>query len=259
MNFLGLIPIVCGSYLWLYAYGKAGSNPDSPAYANWYSRFGRLSRAVAPIVVIFGFLQLFGVLRAPEKQGLSEELKKEMQEVSDGGSVTDPETGTIAKIHSKEAGTKNESGWYEVTSTDGAFIVELPFPAVDSTFDLPKTTDGAEGKIYMVGVQSQEGVKFTVTCTERSDHKLPPDIGEKTLGSLSSSPPTPVTRGTLSGFRLSFERTGTAFEGEMFVVEGKAYQLMLEYPAAMKSQLTEISKKFFSSFRLHDSTDKRAR
>ena len=59
----GLIPLLCGIYLFLLASGILPRNPKDPEkMALWRRKFGRLVKVLAPLLAVFGLLQLLGVL-----------------------------------------------------------------------------------------------------------------------------------------------------------------------------------------------------
>ena len=64
MNLEGLIPIAGGVYGWLLANGTLPKHPKDPEkMAAWRRKFGGPLRIICPLLVIFGALQLAGVLR----------------------------------------------------------------------------------------------------------------------------------------------------------------------------------------------------
>ncbi len=57
-----LIPITGGIYLFLMAKGIVPKNPKDPVKMElWRKKFGKLSMGLAPFLVLFGLLHLFGV------------------------------------------------------------------------------------------------------------------------------------------------------------------------------------------------------
>ena len=64
MNLEGLIPITGGVYGWLLATGALPKAPKDPErMAQWRAKFGAILKVVSPLLVIFGVLQLAGILR----------------------------------------------------------------------------------------------------------------------------------------------------------------------------------------------------
>ena len=58
----GLIPILFGTYAWLLAYGIVPRNPKDPEkMALWHRKFGPMMKVLAPLIILFGILQLLGV------------------------------------------------------------------------------------------------------------------------------------------------------------------------------------------------------
>ena len=251
MSLGGLLSIACGSYFWLYASGKVNARPENLAYVRWMARFGRPMRVLAPLVVAFGVLELLGAFTPRADSRVSGDLKKRMESLAVGETLTDAKAGFAMTLHSKSAGVADSSGWYVVPSTHGHFKVALPGPGVDFTQDIP-TTDGVGARVSVVGLKTIEGVRFTVTCMARHDQTVPNDYVASTLSALAPAAPSPLSRGALSGSRVSLERPDAVFEMEMFVVLGRAYQLMVEYPPSEKSYMPAVSRRFFESFRVDD-------
>jgi hypothetical protein len=208
-------------------------------------------RILAPLVVVFGILELLGAFAPHAHAPVSEDLKKKMERLAVGDTLTDAKTGLALTIHSKSAGVADSTGWYVVPSTHGRFKVSLPAPGVDFTQDIP-TTDGVGARISVIGLKTIEGVRFTVTCMARHDQTVPNDYVTSTLSGLGPATPSPLSRGALSGSRVSIERPDSVFEMEVFVVRGRAYQLMVEYPPSEKSYMPAVSRRFFESFRVDD-------
>ncbi|BBM84160.1 hypothetical protein [Candidatus Uabimicrobium amorphum] len=62
-NLQGLIPIVCGIYFYLIANGTLPKNPKEPEKLElWRKKFGKMMKTLCPIIVVFGILQLTGVV-----------------------------------------------------------------------------------------------------------------------------------------------------------------------------------------------------
>ncbi|MGC6467904.1 MAG: hypothetical protein ACON5N_20190 [Akkermansiaceae bacterium] len=63
LDFSGLIPIVIGIYGFLMAIGVLPRNPKEPEKMElWRLRYGGMMKVLSPLIVVFGFLQLFRVL-----------------------------------------------------------------------------------------------------------------------------------------------------------------------------------------------------
>lgn len=64
MNLEGLIPLASGVYGWLLANGTLPKNPKDPEkMAAWRQKYGKALKIICPLLVVFGVLQLTGVLR----------------------------------------------------------------------------------------------------------------------------------------------------------------------------------------------------
>ena len=62
-NLEGLIPIFGGIYGFLLANGTLPKNPRDPLkMEQWRKKFGKMMRIVCPFLVVFGMLQLVGVI-----------------------------------------------------------------------------------------------------------------------------------------------------------------------------------------------------
>lgn len=63
MNYEGFIPITVGVYTLLMAYKVIPRNPNnSKKWEEWDNRYGKLIKIVAPLLILFGILQLTRVL-----------------------------------------------------------------------------------------------------------------------------------------------------------------------------------------------------
>ena len=63
-NLEGLIPLLGGTYGLLLAQGVLPRRPANPERMEmWRRKYGKLLRVLSPIVIAFGALQLFGMLR----------------------------------------------------------------------------------------------------------------------------------------------------------------------------------------------------
>ncbi len=64
MNLEGLIPLAGGVYGFLLANGTLPKHPKDPEkMALWHKKFVGVLKVICPLLVIFGALQLAGVLR----------------------------------------------------------------------------------------------------------------------------------------------------------------------------------------------------
>lgn len=63
MNLEGLIPIAGGVLLWLVATGVLPKDPKNPQQLNeWRKTYGPWVKILAPMVIVFGIVQLVGIL-----------------------------------------------------------------------------------------------------------------------------------------------------------------------------------------------------
>ena len=64
MDWSGLISIFGGIYGYLLAIGYLPRNPKEPEKMElWRRKFGGIMKYLCPLIVVFGFIQLFGVLQ----------------------------------------------------------------------------------------------------------------------------------------------------------------------------------------------------
>ena len=64
MNLEGLIPLAGGVYGWLFVTGTLPKHPKNPEkMAAWRQKYGTIVKVICPLLVIFGALQLIGVLK----------------------------------------------------------------------------------------------------------------------------------------------------------------------------------------------------
>ena len=64
MNLEGLIPIIAGTLIFLVGTGAISLNAKDPAKMEaWRSKYGKIIKILGPLVILFGFLQLFGILK----------------------------------------------------------------------------------------------------------------------------------------------------------------------------------------------------
>jgi len=62
-NLQGLIPILGGIYGYLLANGTLPRNPKKPEEMEiWRKKFGPMMKILGPVLVLFGILELVGVL-----------------------------------------------------------------------------------------------------------------------------------------------------------------------------------------------------
>jgi len=62
-NLQGLIPLLGGIYAYLLANGTLPRNPKDPQkMALWRRKFGLMMKIAGPILVVFGILEILGVL-----------------------------------------------------------------------------------------------------------------------------------------------------------------------------------------------------
>jgi len=59
----GLIPLLCGIYGLLLVYRVVPRKPKDPEKMElWHRKFGKMMKILSPFLIIFGILELLGVL-----------------------------------------------------------------------------------------------------------------------------------------------------------------------------------------------------
>lgn len=179
------------------------------------------------------------------------DYQSSIQALPDGGTYNDPELHITFTMHHRQSGVSLPDGWYGVTSTGGRFRVALPGPAADFSQRAP-TEDGAFATMHTVGLRTVEGIRFTATCTERSDHKLRSDYASSVVMGMLRDHPTGTKRsvqhGGLRVTRVSLRTADSRAEMEVFVLDGRAYQLIVEYPETEAADMPQLCERFFASF-----------
>ncbi len=62
-NLEGLIPILGGTYLWLMLSGVVPRAPKHPERMDaWRAKYGTILKVVCPLTIVFGLLQLIGIV-----------------------------------------------------------------------------------------------------------------------------------------------------------------------------------------------------
>jgi hypothetical protein len=63
INLEGLIPILGGIYGLLLAYRVVPKKPKDPEKMElWHRKFGKMTKVLSPVLIVFGLLQLFRIL-----------------------------------------------------------------------------------------------------------------------------------------------------------------------------------------------------
>ena len=62
LHFGGLIYVFGGIYVLLTAFGVIRANKDPEKNELWKRKFGRMMKILAPILILFGLAQFFGLL-----------------------------------------------------------------------------------------------------------------------------------------------------------------------------------------------------
>ena len=198
----------------------------------------------------FLFLIALSAFPLAASVGPPTDYKSSIQALPDGGSYTDPKLGMTFTMHHRQSGSALPDGWYGVLSTGGRFHVALPGLAADFSQRAP-TEDGAFMTLHTVALRTAEGIRFTATCTERSDHKLRSDFASSVVAAMLRDHPAgtkrPVEHGSLRGTHVSIRTANSRGEMEVFVVGERAYQLIVEYPETEASYMPSLCERFFSS------------
>jgi hypothetical protein len=62
INYEGLIPIAGGIYALLIAHGKVVASKDNVKFEEWKKTWKPIINWLAPVVILFGLLELFSVI-----------------------------------------------------------------------------------------------------------------------------------------------------------------------------------------------------
>lgn len=181
-------------------------------------------------------------------------LKETIENLPEGGTFTDPKTGTSLTMHRRGAGSRDSMGWYSATSlVPCGFQVNMPGPYNDFT-QSGRATDGAMVKIHTVAARTVDGATFTVTCTERSDGKIPRSLADDLVNGLRSSNPDLRQRKAMlagaDGVEYSMHSSQSGQMGRIAVIGSRAYLLIIEYPWSEEKHMPDVAKVFFESFEL---------
>ena len=156
------------------------------------------------------------------------------------------------KVHRTQAGTKDESGWYQAASTEGDFTVSVPIPFNDFTVTVhdPKLGDV---RTYGVGGKSAEGFEFSAAETpfvERMKHPTPSSMLDsfrqngKRLEDAETNDFHSMPSCTFTGYEngmVVFARCVLAPHDFVF--------LQLKFPPAERKHAEQLKEKFLSSLR----------
>lgn len=157
------------------------------------------------------------------------------------------------EMHRLQATTPGDSDWYLAESTHGSFSVLLPIPFNDFTLT---ATDPKSGtiKTYTVGAQSAEGMKFSATEMPIIPGKPPPDFDQiPQTFARDGQQVSNVVKAAFSGWpSISLSVVGPQSGAYMRYVRtgGSVITLILEYPAAHRSEAALLKSRFLDSLKI---------
>ena len=158
------------------------------------------------------------------------------------------------EVHRKSVDALDTAGWQSAVSTKGHFSVSVPVTFNDFTIRAADENIG-EMVVHVIGGQSDEGVKFTVTETPFTPRMKNPDIGKLAtdFGNKPGAKIFDIAQDSKDGAEsVSFSVTGPASSAYMQVIktENALYNLTLEFPNAKRSKAMQVKSAFFDSFKL---------
>jgi hypothetical protein len=157
-------------------------------------------------------------------------------------------------MHRNQAGTPNQNGWYDATSTEGHFSVSLPIPFNDFTVRA-REKDGREVVTYVIGSKSKKGFKFSATEFPNESMTRPFDLKgypEK----LKASKKNTVSNERFFQFdghsAVQFQVTDSQNSAFMRAVVSRAgvFILIVEYPTKSEPEALPLVEPFLNSLKI---------
>jgi hypothetical protein len=179
------------------------------------------------------------------------DLRSELATLEVGKVLHDEAMGMTFRFLQKFAGEAGEDGWGNAKSQGCGFAVRLPAPFQELEQQAP-ATDGAKLTFVVLGSHTEEGAKFTVMCTRRSDDTFRDDFVAATLAEIARKNEVlerrEVARGGRTFAHLSFRGRDSLATLELARLGNAAYQLTVEVPLSEAPALPTLSERFFASF-----------
>lgn len=158
------------------------------------------------------------------------------------------------KMHRvQDTTTRDASGWYKATSTEGHFTVMLPVPFNDFTIT-SKDSAGGVLRMFVIGTKTEEGIKFTVTEAPYMKKGMDPDLnGIIHEFEGDGNRITAVSRESWQGhpaisFRLSGRSSGACIR--YLKTTQRLVTMIIEYPNAYEELATSCEDRMFRSLEL---------
>jgi hypothetical protein len=179
MDWSGLIPIFGGIYGYFLSIGYFPKNPKDPEKMElWRKKYGGIMKKLSPFLVLFGIIQLTGVLQSagqvqPSRSEVASRVAQQLEDI-EPGKERELGDGVFMLMHKLQAVQPLGDGWHLAKSTEGSFSVEMPLPFNDFRMRA-QTTDKVEMRAHSVGAKTPGLLAWTATCIARRDGKLGPD------------------------------------------------------------------------------------
>jgi hypothetical protein len=166
------------------------------------------------------------------------------------------------KVHREAAGTAGSDGWFEATSTEGHFRVQVPAKFTDST-EYKLEPPGAVKGFVLSSKNSDAIFEVTETPSEvelprvRKFQEMMRDHQVKVISEATSAQPGAllydVRKSEVSGFPAfdyRLHNKGQVTIGRTIFLPERTYFVTAKYPSEHHSKASPQTKKFFDSFQL---------
>jgi hypothetical protein len=161
------------------------------------------------------------------------------------------ESGVGRKMHRMAAGEPDKSGWYPAESTDGRYTVAFPGPFNDFTITA-KATDGTLVNSFVLGMETPEGVKYTVNSISRPDGKFQgsfKDLVEKFEKGDGFKSKKDIELQGIPGAEVNLAGKASVAVFRLYKTHDKVYQLIVKYSADLdEKKVAPNIEKFHKSF-----------
>lgn len=152
-------------------------------------------------------------------------------------------------MHRVQAETPGGSGWYLGESTDGSFQVQLPIPFNDFTLSVTDP-EGKTTKVWCIGAQSSEGIKFSAVevpfipgAPEPDFEKMPQSLGQG-IGNFRREP---YAGWPSVSFSLTTHNSGAYVRHVR--TPASMIILTLEYPTERREDAALVKSRFLDSLK----------
>lgn len=161
--------------------------------------------------------------------------------------------GGEMKMHRKQAGEPDKSGWMLAASTEGRFSVRLPIKFND--FTVVEVPEAPAERTHTVGARSSEGVTFQATRNvyrkERASAKEHFARFEKGQGQTAKPVSvTPLQVGPLRAVDLVFRGPTAVRYQRVVLLDSDLLMLSVESPAEHSAAVQALAARFFDSLQV---------